>query len=120
MEFIQSNWYKSLTFNDLEDPQGCRPYPQARTSEQQNYRYSNTYQISKVARERDAKRRAEYIRHIAQYLPHERVYVDESRFDRRVAIRNRAWALCGSRAVMNVFFLRGSRCVRCLHGREGS
>ena len=35
-------------------------------------------QITKVAKERDKMRRAEYSQWIAQYLPEERVYVDES------------------------------------------
>ena len=38
-------------------------------------------QITKVAKERDEMKRAEYSQWIAQYLPEERVYVDESRFD---------------------------------------
>ena len=35
-------------------------------------------QITKVAKERDKMKRAEYSQQIAQYLPEERVYVDES------------------------------------------
>ncbi|KAG8802881.1 hypothetical protein FRC16_008491 [Serendipita sp. 398] len=63
--------------------------------------------ITKAARERDDAKRAEYCARIAQYLPHERVYVDESRFDRRTSTRTRAWAFCGERAFSKVFFLRG-------------
>lgn len=44
-------------------------------------------------------------------MPNERVYVDESRFDRRTATRTRAWAFRGERAFSKVFFLRGKRCV---------
>lgn len=65
--------------------------------------------ITKAARERDEMKRAEYSRRIAKYLPEERVYVDESRFDRRAAIRTKAWSLAGSRSVKTVFFLRGMR-----------
>jgi hypothetical protein len=56
-------------------------------------------------------KRAEYSQRIAQYLPEERVYVDESRFDRRTAMRTRAWSLAGSRSLKTVFFLRGMRYV---------
>jgi hypothetical protein len=65
--------------------------------------------ITKAARERDEMKRAEYSRRIAKYLPEERVYVDESRFDRRAAIRTKAWSLAGSRSLKTVFFLRGMR-----------
>lgn len=63
--------------------------------------------ITKAARERDENKRAEYCARISQYLPRERVYVDESRFDRRTATRTRAWAYKGERAFSKVFFLRG-------------
>ena len=56
-------------------------------------------------------KRAEYSRRIAKYLPEERVYVDESRFDRRTATRTKAWSLAGSRSLKTVFFLRGFRYV---------
>lgn len=56
-------------------------------------------------------RRAAYLRHIQQYLPEERVYVDESRFDRRTANRTHAWSLAGTRSMKTVFFLRGMRYV---------
>jgi len=68
-------------------------------------------QITKAARERDAWKRAEFIARISKYHPHERLYVDESRFDRRNATRKKAWAYEGERALRKVFFLRGKRYV---------
>jgi hypothetical protein len=72
-------------------------------------------QITKAARERDPMKRAEYIQRISKYEPQERVYVDESRFDRRNAIRTRAWAFEGERALQKVFFLRGKRLVSVVY-----
>lgn len=68
-------------------------------------------QITKAAKERDDDKRTEYGVRIGKYLPHERVYIDESRFDRRTSTRTRAWAFRGERAFSKVFFLRGKRLV---------
>jgi hypothetical protein len=42
-----------------------------------------------------------------QYTPQQTVFVDESSFDRRTAIRGHAWALRGQCAVRKCFFIRG-------------
>lgn len=86
-------------------------YPWKRSAQFLHFKRSLSYyyQITKAAREHDPIKRAEYIQRISKYQPHERVYVDESRFDQRNATRNRAWALHGERALRRVFFLRGKR-----------
>lgn len=51
-----------------------------------------------------------------QYTPEQLVFVDESSFDRRTAIRGKAWAVRGSRALRKSFFVRGRRyavVIRC-------
>ena len=56
----------------------------------------NCAQISKVALEQSAARRASYMLRIGtQYDPRQLVFVDESSFDRRTAVRGFAWALRG-------------------------
>lgn len=44
-------------------------------------------------------------------LPEHAVFVDESSFDRRTSLRNRAWALRGRKAERKWFFVRGRRRV---------
>ena len=76
-------------------------------------------QITKAACERDAWKRAEFMARISKYHPHERLYVDESHFDRRNATRKKAWAYEGERALRKVFFLQGKRYVLVLYSAQG-
>src|SRR6266567_5408792 len=67
-------------------------------------------QITKDALERSELKRGLFrVRYGNQYTPEQTVFVDESSFDRRTAIRGRAWALSGQRAVRKCFFVRGRR-----------
>jgi hypothetical protein len=67
-------------------------------------------QISKVAMERSASKRSQYIYRIGlNYQPDQFVFVDESSFDRRSTYRDRAYALKGQRALRKCFFVRGKR-----------
>ena len=47
----------------------------------------------------------------ARYTPEQTVFVDESSFDRRTAIRQRGWAYTGMRVMQKCFFVRGKRYV---------
>lgn len=68
------------------------------------------FQITKVALERSEFKRGQFrVRYGNQYTPEQTVFVDESSFDRRTAIRGRAWALSGQRAERKCFFVRGRR-----------
>jgi len=70
------------------------------------------HQITKDALERSELKRGLFrIRYGNQYMPEQTVFVDQSSFDRRTAIRGRAWALSGQRAVRKCFFVRGRRCA---------
>ena len=67
-------------------------------------------QITKAARERSWAKRADFIKEIVQYEPHELVFIDESSFDKRTSNRVRAWSKIGTRVIRPVFFYRGARC----------
>jgi hypothetical protein len=71
--------------------------------------HAHTPQITKAARERNWKRRAEFMEEIVKFQPHELVFIDESSFDRRTSIRNKAWGVVGKRVVKQVYFHRGAR-----------
>ena len=45
------------------------------------------------------------------YTPEQMVFVDESACNRKMAYRDRAWAVQGRRAVRKAFFVRGRRYV---------
>jgi hypothetical protein len=69
-------------------------------------------QISKEAIERDENKRNQYIYKCGlYYTPEQLVFIDESAFDRRTAVRQNAWAVKGQRVSRKVFFLRGRRSV---------
>ncbi|KZP05198.1 hypothetical protein FIBSPDRAFT_877790 [Athelia psychrophila] len=62
--------------------------------------------LTREALERsEEKRAAYYYQYGTQYMPEQTVFVDESSFDRRTAIRARAWALSGEQAKRKAFFL---------------
>jgi hypothetical protein len=72
--------------------------------------FDNSTQLTKVAIERSALLRAEYIQRVGlQYQAEQLVFVDESACDRRTTYRGRAWAIRGQRAVRKAFFIRGKR-----------
>jgi len=66
--------------------------------------------LTREALERSAAKRSSF-RYTwgTKYTPQQTVFVDESSFDRRTSIRNRAWALSGQRAIRKCFFVRGRR-----------
>lgn len=66
-------------------------------------------QITKAARERSWPKRADFIKEIVQYEPHELVFIDESLFDKRTSNRVHAWSKVGTRVIRQVFFYRGER-----------
>lgn len=66
--------------------------------------------ITKVALERSEERRMQYVLRMgSNYQPRQLVFVDESSFDRRTAIRGFAWALRGERIRRSCFYVRGKR-----------
>ena len=68
-------------------------------------------QLSRVAIERSAEKRAEFGVRIGTYEAEQLIFVDESAVDRRTTYRGRAWAIRGSKATRKAFFVRGKRCV---------
>ena len=69
-------------------------------------------QLSKTALERNQDRRAAFRYNFGRrVLPENAVFVDESSFDRRTSLRNRAWALRGKKAERKWFFVPGRRFV---------
>ena len=70
------------------------------------------HQLTREAIERSEDQRTSYrYSYGATCRPEATVFVDESSFDRRAAIRDKAWALKGKRAVRQCFFIRGKRYV---------
>lgn len=65
--------------------------------------------ITRVAAERSAQKRLEYIARIGKYQAEQLVFVDESSVDRRTTYRGRAWSIRGMKAQRKVFFVRGRR-----------
>lgn len=66
--------------------------------------------LTRNALERNEVKRSLYqLQYGKLYTPEQIVFVDESSFDRRTAIRGRAWALTGKQATRKCFFVRGRR-----------
>jgi len=65
--------------------------------------------ITRVAAERSASKRLEYLARIGQYEARQLVFVDESSVDRRTTYRGRAWSIKGTKAQRKAFFVRGRR-----------
>ncbi|GAW03714.1 related to Ant1 transposase-Aspergillus niger [Lentinula edodes] len=66
--------------------------------------------ITKVAIERDARKRAQFRLNYARlYRADQLIFVDESSFDRRTPYRRRGWAVSGRRVYKSTFFVRGRR-----------
>lgn len=70
-----------------------------------------SYQITKVAAERSAEKRLDYLDRISKYHPSQLVFVDESSVDRRTTYRGHAWSIRGTKAQRKAFFVRGKRYV---------
>lgn len=68
-------------------------------------------QVSRIAAERSAAKRLDYIARISTYQPDQLVFVDESSVDRRTTYRGRAWSIRGTKAQRKAFFVRGRRSV---------
>lgn len=68
-------------------------------------------QLTRVAIERSAEKRAAFAARIGTYEAQQLVFVDESAVDRRTTYRGRAWAIKGQKATRKAFFCRGRRCV---------
>ena len=68
-------------------------------------------QLSCIALERSAEKRADFGARIGTYEPHQLVFVDESAVDRRTTYRGCAWAIHGRKATRKAFFCRGRRSV---------
>lgn len=74
--------------------------------------YLQKTKLTKTAIERSAAKRAAYMTKVGwNYTPEQLVFVDESACNRKMAYRERAWAIRGRRAVRKAFFVRGRRYV---------
>jgi hypothetical protein len=65
--------------------------------------------MTRVAAERSAEKRLDYVTRIGQYQANQLIFVDESSVDRRTTYRGRAWAIQGVAAQQKAFFARGKR-----------
>ena len=68
-------------------------------------------QLTRVAIERNAEKRANFAARMGAYDPEQLIFVDESAVDRRTAYRGEAWAIKGRAATRKAFFCRGRRWV---------
>ena len=69
-------------------------------------------QITRIAAERSAQKRLDYLSRISAYSANQTVFVDESSVDRRTTYRGRAYSIRGSKAQRKAFFVRGRRYVK--------
>ena len=65
------------------------------------------YQLSRIAAERSAAKRSEYLARISAYEPGQLVFVNESSVDRRTTYRTHTGAPRGLAAHRNAFFVSG-------------
>jgi hypothetical protein len=68
-------------------------------------------QMTRVAAERLAEKRLQYIAEIGNYQAEQLVFVDESSVDRRTTYRGHAWSIRGTKAQRKAFFIRGRRYI---------
>ena len=66
-------------------------------------------QLTRVAAERSAIKRADYVARIGMYSRQQLVFVDESAADHRTTYRGKAWAIRRQRALQKACFVRGRR-----------
>ena len=69
----------------------------------------STKKLKKIARERNENLRADFVRHMAQYLPEQLGFLDEVSKDERTSFRTRGRSLKGTRAQKKGVFIRGRR-----------
>jgi hypothetical protein len=67
------------------------------------------FQMTRIAAERSAAKRLDYVARISRYEAHQLVFVDESSIDRRTTYRGHAWAIRGRAAQRKAFFVHGKR-----------
>jgi hypothetical protein len=65
--------------------------------------------MTRVAAERSAEKRLDYIARISQYQANQIVFVDESSVDRRTPYCGHAYTIRGRAAQRKAFFIRGKR-----------
>ncbi|KIJ10945.1 hypothetical protein PAXINDRAFT_85266, partial [Paxillus involutus ATCC 200175] len=65
--------------------------------------------ITRVAVERSAEKRLEYLAQIGMYQADQLVFVDESSVDRQTTYRGHAWLIQGTRAQCKAFFVHGQQ-----------
>ena len=68
-------------------------------------------QLTCVAIDRSAEKRADFAARIGAYDPEQLIFVDKSAVDRRTAYRGEAWAIKGPAATWKAFFCWGHRYV---------
>jgi hypothetical protein len=67
--------------------------------------------VTRIAAERSAQKRLDYLMRIGGYEASQLVFVDESSVDRRTTYRGYAWSIRGTQAQRKSFFVRGRRYV---------
>jgi hypothetical protein len=95
MEDITESWF------DNEESEFCLL--------EQLLELTDDVEVTRLAAERSAEKRLDYISRISKYEPHQLVFVDESSVDRRTAYRGWAWSIRGTQAQQKAFFVRGRR-----------
>jgi len=60
-------------------------------------------QLTRVAAERSAEKRLDYIARIGVYTPEQLIFVDESSVDRRTTYQGHAWSIRGTKAQRKAF-----------------
>lgn len=108
-------WCRGLAFNSLACTSQGGVY-----NETGEYRFVSStitnvcfphWQVTRVAAERSAQKRLEYVTRIGEYQADQLIFVDESSVDRRTTYRGRAWSIRGTKAQRKAFFVRGRRSV---------
>ena len=69
----------------------------------------STKKLKKIASERNENLRADFVRHMAQYLPEQLGFLDEVSKDERTSARGRGRSVKGTRAVKKGVFIWGRR-----------
>jgi hypothetical protein len=73
--------------------------------------FQSVWQVTRIAVERSAAKRLDYVSRIGMYEVNQLVFVDESSVDRRTTYRGYAWSIRGTHAQRKAFFVRGRRYV---------
>ena len=70
---------------------------------------NSTNQLSRIAIERSAEKRANFAARIGTYDANQLAFVDESAVDRRTTYRGYAWAIRGEKATRKAIFCCGKK-----------